>query len=229
MLVDSHRAVRLSDPPFKVVHTPMADLCWRREDDLVLAAPPRALADVAADPSVTDLQLRTAVDALRNRFRLNTALLVREWEDLPGRGARRLLRMAAEGVFEQESEGERRAFAQLFAPCPPVPDCQVYVLPRIRVDFVFVYAAFILEYYGEEAHANSVDRDGSRSWALRQGDCEVLVVTKSMVAEGAALTRHVHDVRRRREQERAAGRINPPPLPPQPPRLTPLRTLSALG
>lgn len=229
VLVEQHRRVRVADPPFRVHHTDMRALRWRRLGDLVLADPARTLRDLAADPEVTDVQVRTTVDALVNLLRLRVVDLIAEWTRLGGRGARRLLAMAASGTFDVESEGERVALATLFEEFPPAPDCQVWIAPDLRVDFVFVFAALILEYYGEEAHAGTVDRDGRRVWRLRRGHFDALIITKGMLRDRVELASYIHDVRRQRERDMLAGRIPRPPLPAQPGRRTPLRTLVPLG
>ena len=102
------------------------------------------------------------------------------------------------------------------------------LVEQLRVDFVFLSAALIIEYAGR-VHDGQVDRDATRIYALERLGYRVIVVTRSMLRDPAALVAHIHDVRLRRERMIAAGLLARPPLPPQPPRLTPLRTLTPLG
>ena len=226
VLIDPGRHIRRRRPEFTTLRTDLARIAAEEVGGLLLAAPARALVDAAADPGVTDLQLRTGTDDLRNRRMLDIVEAVAYWTELSHRGARRLAGMAAAGDFEQESEGERDAFRRLFDLHPPAPDCQVDLGPSIRVDFVFLDAALVIEYHGR-VHDGSVDKDATRVWALTLLGYEVIVVTRSMMRDPAALAAQIQARRLQRAHLIRAGHLRRPLLPPQPPRLTPLRTLAA--
>ena len=132
------------------------------------------------------------------------------------------------GCFEHDSEGEWGAFNALFGPGVPPPDCQVWLSDFIRVDFVYLYAALVIEYLGR-VHRNQLEKDTTRTYALRRLQCDVIGVTASMLHDAGTLSHTIQQARCERERLRAEGRINHEPLPPQPPRLTPLRTLAPAG
>lgn len=195
----------------------------------VPTAPPlRCLADAAGEKGVTDKALRLSVDDLRGADRLLMPDIVDGWRASRGLGVNRLERMLEEGQFEQESEGERRVFQTVFVPHPPLPDCQV-VVGRYRVDFIFISAALIVEYYGLGTHAHRVDADAVRIHALEALGYRVIVVTRSMLKRPGPLAAHITLIRRDREQRIARGELPAPPLPTQPRRVAPLRTLYPLG
>lgn len=224
VLVPRTRQLRLASAPFTIQRTAL-DLVPRWAfRGLHVAAPARALADAALIPSTGDKALRVAVDHVRQRFGLHATQLVQEWQGIRHRGARRLLAMAAEGVFEQESEGERDAFQTVFRPHPPVPDCQVVLAGGVRVDFAFLFAALVIEYLGA-VHNRQVDRDTRRTYGLERHGLRVIAMTKSMLRDADGLAAHIHGIRRHRERLMRQGLLRPPPLPAPGPRLTPLRTV----
>ncbi|MEE8599699.1 hypothetical protein [Euzebya tangerina] len=157
------------------------------------------------------------------------AELVHAWQLLTHAGATRLLRMAEAGDLEHESVAERTVYREVFQAFPPAPDCQVWLAPDIRVDYAYLAAGMVLEYLGEAAHAHSVDRDGTRTYALRRLGFDMFGITKSMLKDKPGLAATVHSTRREREQLILDGRLPRPAVPAQPDRLTPLRTLHALG
>ena len=87
--------------------------------------------------------------------------LVGRWKEIGHPGGRHLYAM--KGAFAQESEGERDAFAALFADDPYPPDCQVVLLERLRVDFAYLYAGLFMEYLGEPHNARSMPTRHARS------------------------------------------------------------------
>lgn len=220
--------VRVTDPPWSISHAHLSEIPVVNHAGLRLAGPARSLADLHVE-EVGMPDLIAAVDATRNHLRLTQSELIRAWEGMGHPGAQVLLALAKKGVFDTESGGERRVLNQVFTNHPPVPDCQVQVTSRYRVDFAYIFAGLILEYYGEEVHANRVDRDGVRSHELRSLGWDCYVITKSMVHDPVGLAESVHTLRREREQAIIEGRIRRPPLPPQPERRLPLRTLVPLG
>lgn len=205
------RRVHLASVPRQVHHgVPTGDLA-------------QALADHACDPDVTDNDLRLAVDGLRGQRWFPVGAMLPRWRRIGHEGAWRMLALARE--LELESEGERRALRQLFVPHGPLPDCQVWVLPRRRVDFLFAFAGLILEYRGVEAHDGQVDIDALRTMDLERPGLREVVLTKSMLRIAPEVMQHVHALRTDRERLVLEGRLALPPLPPQHHRVTPLRTL----
>ncbi|HUG83363.1 MAG TPA: DUF559 domain-containing protein [Euzebya sp.] len=224
VLMDGARHIRRARAEFTTLRTDMSRIPAEDVAGLLLATVIRSLADAANTRHVTEAQLRVGIDDLRNRWMLDIVDAVAFWAALPHDGARRLTRMAEEGAFEQESEAERDAFRRLFVNHPPAPDCQVHLTPSIRVDFVFLSAALVIEYHGG-VHDRSVDQDATRIWALRRLGYEVIVVTRSMMRDHAALAAEIQAIRMEREHLVRAGHLRRPLLPPQPARLSPLRTI----
>lgn len=224
VLVDRACRVRPRSKPFDIRRVVTEDLEWDWVNGLRVSAPWRALADTALDISATQRDLRVGSDTLRNRGMLDVVDAVARWRAMNHGGAARLLRMTAEGQFEQESEGERRAFAALFGHGAPLPDCQVTLLGRLRVDFVFLHAGLIIEYYGRD-HDGRADTDATRIDALEQLGYRVIVVTRSMLRRAPSVRARIEHTRQDRLHRALAGLLPLPQLPPQPPRLTPLRTI----
>ena len=224
-LVDRTRTVRLPRAWFDVRYVRLERIPHARVRGVDVADPAQLLADAALDPALRDRTLRVAFDDLRRRGLVGLVAALARWSAMPRhRGAQRMAAMAP--ALEQESEGERDLFALVSRYGPP-PDCQVVVLERLRVDFLYASAAYVLEYYGD-VHDGTVDHDASRVFALERAHLRVQVVTRSMLRHPDVLGPHVHDVRRERERLVLAGRLPPFVPPPQPPRRTPLRTIEPL-
>ncbi len=222
VLVDPKHRVRLAGAPFAPRHVAVAAVPRQRHRGVDTSDPAQALADMAWDPSVTDRQLRVAVDAVRFHLRAPITGLVARWRQIGHPGARRLLAMLA--AFEQESEGERQAFNDLFLGYPPLPDCQVVLAGRLRVDFVYLDAALVIEYLGE-CHDGRADKDTARVFVIERPGYRHIPVTKSLLRPSDGIREHIQAERHHRRQLIAEGRLRLPALPPQPPRLFPLRTL----
>jgi hypothetical protein len=104
-------------------------------------------------------------------------------------GAREYL--ALHDGFAQESPGERN-MAGLFLPGDPQPAWQVWVLPHIRVDAIFLEARLALEYVSRKWHGLDTDRDRDswRTLELKDAGVEVIDVTSEMLCpERRELTR----------------------------------------
>lgn len=227
VLVARECRVRSPKLPFRVRHADLEELEPVSLKGLRLAPPWRLVADTALNPSRSDDELVHVVDALRHERLAEAFDLVQAWEAASGfhPGARRMCGIAATGVLEQESPGEREAFRVLFKAFPPLPDCQVVCHGAFRVDFVFLSAGLIIEYHGQAAHRDQVDRDATRIHALERAGYRVIVVTASMLRDAEGLAAWIHRVRVDRARRISAGELPLPVLPPQPPRLVPLRTL----
>lgn len=192
---------------------------------MVLEEPEHALADMLREQTIADDALRLLLYQLINRLRVTPQQMATAWSARPRQQVARLRSLIADGTLQHESPAERSTFLDVFAAHPPPPDCQVWITPHRRVDFVYLFAALILEYHGEDAHQNQVDEDASRTYEFSQLGFDLMVVTKSMTRDAGALAAHVHDRRRCREELFLAGRLPRPPLPVQHERLYPLRTL----
>lgn len=224
-LVEHGRRVRVPNQPFR---TAQRRGLPRKPPDptrLVLQPPAPAIADVLTERSLTDDQLRELVYRIMNHFRLSATDLVHAWNHLRPQQVSRLMALVADGSLQHESPAERSTLLDVLSQHPPAPDCQVWLAPGIRVDFVYLFAALVLEYHGEEAHEGTVDHDSNRAYTLNQLGNETLVITKSMKRDKAGLATYIHQRRREREELFLTGRLRRPPLPAQPGRLVPLRTL----
>lgn len=229
-LVEEGRRVRLPDPPFTTIRRQGLDqVAGLHRLGMVLQPPGLAVVDAVAEVGVSDDALRSLLYLICNRFRVEGAQLTRTWQQLRPQQVSRLLSLVSDGSLQHESPRERSTFLDVFGDHPPAPDCQVWLTSRIRVDFAFLFAALVLEYHGEDAHRDRVDDDASRIYVLTQLGHEVMVVTKSMTRDRPGLARHIQERRRRREELFLAGGLPRPPLPVQPDRLLPLRTLHPGG
>lgn len=225
ILVDARNRAQPRPTDFRTLRSAYREPHTHVIDGVRTASPGRCLIDAASCENVTDAELRACVDGLRQRRIAGLLELNEVWVRVPHRGSVRLRDLNASGVFEQESEGERHAFRTLFAGTWLQADCQVWIAPSIRVDFAVLYAATILEYHGEDAHAGRVDEDATRAHAAERLGYRVVVVTRSMLREPRPLRAFVQRLVTDRGQRIAAGVLPLPPLPPQRGRLTPLRTL----
>lgn len=225
VLTEQARRPRKSRKEFLVVRTDLAGVPHEVVRRARVAPVPRSLEDAAGIERVGDARLRDAVYALKHRRQIDVVQALAEWRSRTTSGARRLVALTEAGEFEHESHAEREVFLALFDTYPPAPDCQVQLAPNIRVDFVFLSAGLVLEYHGSEWHDGSVDADATRAWALTAMGYVVIVITKSMMRDPAAVAAGIHRIRVEREQLIASGALRLPPLPVQPPRVLPLRTL----
>ncbi|MGI9017449.1 MAG: hypothetical protein ACR2HR_10175 [Euzebya sp.] len=230
VLVRAGRQVRVAGRPFTVVQRRHLErVVVERHQGLPVACPACAIADLMHERALSDRDVRAVLYRLLNDLRIAPAELVEVWRTMDHAGAKRLLGLAAQGALQHESPAEYDLFQEVFRPFPPPPDCQVVLAPNIRVDFVYLFAALVIEYYGEEAHADSVDKDGTRIYSLRELGFDVLVVTKSMTRTPARLAQFIHSERRHREQLILRGELRSPAVPAQPGRLMPLRTMTPGG
>ena len=134
---------------------------------LRLAAPARCLIDSARPAfGLADDQLWTGYDSARWRHVLSTAWFMRELEMSSPRdpGAVRWRRMGDERRFRAESPKER-VLDETLRRFDPLPELQVWVLPKRRVDFYWRRIRLAVEYLGKGSHGHEqgrtkdVDRD----------------------------------------------------------------------
>lgn len=222
--VGADRRLRLRAAPLRIVRDPVTDPVVRH--GLAVAPVGRALVDLERAEAAPDHRLRHGADAARWARALELAGWVEELRAQPRRTPR-YLRLAESGVLDQESEGERGAFRDLFTGYPP-PDCQVWLLPSVRVDFAYLQAALVIEYLGD-VHAGRLQADTTRTYALQRAGYFVLLVVRSMLEDADELAAVIQRLRRDREALAARGLLPRHPLPPQRQRVTPLRTRVAAG
>ncbi len=216
VLVEPGRRVRLKGRSWQVREAPQ--VAGVEHHGVRISVASRGLADAALDRGVTEKALRVGFDDARGRRLLRHCDAVAEWSD--GRthaGTRRLLGIERSGALQHDSEGERTAWRRLFLPFPVRPRCQVWVLPHVRVDFLFEPAALVVEYLGAQ-HAGQLEADSSRTLQILSAGYELIPVTAGMVAASTWTAARIHRIRELRERLVSAGALAIPALPPQPPR-----------
>jgi hypothetical protein len=224
VVVDRAHDLRMRRPPFDITRVDWSRVRLRIRDRIWCVDAAHAVADVIARADDPRSAL-TVVDAARNRLLLTVPDLVARWRELGTRGSRLLLAMESEGLLEQESEGERRAFHALFDGRSPVPDCQVIVVGARRGDFVFISSGIVVEYLGRAAHEARWQQDVRRLVELQQAGWLVIFVTAEMLQDAEGLSRYIYAEHERRLDLVRRGVIPRPVLPSQHPGRTPLRTL----
>ncbi|HVM13040.1 MAG TPA: hypothetical protein VM287_01755 [Egibacteraceae bacterium] len=154
ILVPPGRSV--SNVPFEVFEDPFMDQHRSRLGALPITTPTRSI--VEASRWVRGKRLRTTVDyALWRKLvrlpELRVCALAAGHE-----GARELVEMIDEGVFDLDSEGERQ-MAPLLTDLAPPPLWQHWVASSIRVDCLLADVPLILEYLGDVAHGRGHQRE----------------------------------------------------------------------
>jgi hypothetical protein len=156
----------------------------------------RALIDTAR--GVNGRRLVSAVDSARWLGLTRVDRLLRTAEQLRRHpGAKRIRELIATGTLDYESEGERTV-ATIFADYDPPLEPQVWITPRIRVDFVWQDVRMILEFDGQRRHSLGADRDEDRARdrELRRLGYHVEHVTTADLANPSLLRARVLAVRR---------------------------------
>lgn len=227
-LLEPGRRVRLPDDDFRYVER--TDLLTPRADPRKLhgAPPADCLVDAVHEQEWTDDQLRALCYRVMNECRTTAVAMRSAWAARRPEHVARLEGLVADGSLQHESPAERRTFLDILSAHPPAPDCQVWLTPHRRVDYAYLFAALVLQYHGEDAHKDRVDEDAMTAYELAQLGYDTLVITKSMTRSPDRLAAHIHERRTGREQLFLEGRLRRPPLPVQPERLHPLRTLFPL-
>lgn len=205
VLVPPERSV--SNVSFTVLNDPGWSLHRATTRNVPGVTPARSLAD--AGLYVTDKQLRVGVDALKWTGLCSNGRLESTMNSLPGHpGAERILEGLHNGTFDPESEGERSLLSSVLAGFVPAPQCQVEILPGIRVDFAWWAVRLALEYDGRNDHdrARDRDRDEERSLRIKRGRWEHLRIRNSMLSKPAELAATLAEI----YNERAARHGAPP-------------------
>ena len=202
----------------------LADLPLEHVSGLDVVPAALALAALAADPSTADRDLRHAIDELRRTGWLDLTAAAARWGDSDAArwSAPRLLAAMDSGLLDCESEGERQLLRDVLARLTLWPDCQVVVVDRVRVDFLYRPAGLILEYHGKRVHDGRVDADSTRIFAIERLGYRVIVITKSMLRDPVSLATFIQQVLDDRLLRVRTGQLALPPLPPQPARPRPL-------
>jgi hypothetical protein len=156
-----------------------------------IAAPVDALIETALwRPRVTDRAIRVAYDQLRWSGRLSVAGLERHLErrgsDDPAVIAFREAVGSAD--LRSESEGERR-LGPVLTRLRPLPEPQVWVTPKRRVDWYLRYLRLGWEYLGDVDHGSSEARaaDAARDEELAAAGVKLLYVTARDLEDPPAL------------------------------------------
>lgn len=201
VLVPPGRRVR--NVPFTVRTDPLPGQFAAMAGPLPVVTATRTLVETAR--RIQSKRLVVGIDSARwlGLTRLDRLLRCAEcYERHPG--ARVIREITASGALDHESEGER-TLAALFADCYPPLEAQVWITPRIRVDFLWRDVTMILEYDGERFHRLPHDRedDRTRDRELSTLGYHVEHVTKADLANPGALRTRILAVRRallRRQQ-----------------------------
>lgn len=158
----SHEFVVLVPPgrmvcnvPFTVVEDPLSSRHRARCGAVPIAGPERSI--VEATRTVSGMKLRTTVDYARWKGLVDIADLRRCAVATGLDEAADLITMIDDGVFDQESEGERK-LKPILAGIDPPPLWQYHVTPNRRVDCLLADVPLILEYLGDVAHGQPHQR-----------------------------------------------------------------------
>lgn len=174
VLVPPGRSV--SNVAFSVVQDPWYDRHRAACGAVPIAAPTRSL--VEATRTIGGKQLRAAVDHAQWK-RLTTPSDLRACAITVGlEDAAELVAMIDDGIFVQESEGERR-LVPILEDLDPPPLWQYWVTPNRRVDCLLADVPLVIEYLGDVAHGQPHQRahDHGRTRELESLGYAVLEVT----------------------------------------------------
>jgi Protein of unknown function (DUF559) len=194
VLVPPGRRVR--NVPFRVRTDPLPGRFAAMVGPLPVVTATRALVETAR--RIQGKRLVVGIDSARwlGLTRLDRLLRCAEcYERHPG--ARLIRKLIESGALDHESEGER-ALATLFADYDPPLEAQVWITPRIRVDFLWRDVEMILEYDGDRYHSLRRDRedDRTRDHELNALGYHVEHVRNADLASPVALRTRILAVRR---------------------------------
>lgn len=192
VLVPPGRWVR--NVPFPVDRDTLHAEHRARTGGVPITRPARSIVEVAR--TVTCKRLRSTVDQAVWRKLVTIPELRACATALRHEGARTLREMIDDGVFEQESEGER-ALKPVLTGLDPPPRWQYYVSSDIRVDCCLADVPIVIEYYGEEAHAlpHLRERDHQRTRTIEALGYTVLEVWKQDLRQPEVLRARILGVR----------------------------------
>ena len=158
---------------------------------LRIAAPVRALVD-CGQPSFdcSDELLWTGYDGARWQRLITTSRFIAELERSSARdaGAARWRSIADGRALRAESPKERELDTTLQG-FEPMPEQQVWVTPRRRVDFFWRSIRLAIEYLGKDAHDHGRGRaaDAVRDEELEEISIRTLYVAQADLADSGAL------------------------------------------
>ncbi|MGH3441519.1 MAG: hypothetical protein ACRDUY_05640 [Nitriliruptorales bacterium] len=178
---------QITNVPFRTVRTSWPLVRGPTARNIPIVAPGRAFMDAA--PLVTDRRLIVGIDSAGWRGTLRPDRLVTTVRRDPRHpGSRVILRLLAQGVFEQESMGERELKPVLDGIDPP-GEWGVWVAPDIKVDFFWRDCQMAIEYAGRDHHTSAPQRekDAVRDARLRMLGIYVVHVTKEDLRDPDAL------------------------------------------
>lgn len=192
VLVPPGRVV--ANVPFPVVQDTMPGQHRARCGPVPIAAPTRSV--VEATRTISGKRLRTTVDYGKWKRLLDLRALraCAVATGLPQ--AAELIAMIDDGVFDQDSEGER-ALAPILGDLRPAPLWQYWVSDNRRVDCLLADVPLVLEYLGDVAHGRPHQRarDHGRNRELEALGYVVLEVTVADVAQAEILRATVLGIR----------------------------------
>lgn len=204
VLVPPGRSV--SNVEFTVQEDPYFHLHRATVSGVPGVTPVRAVADAAL--TVDEKRLRIGVDHLKWNGTCTNGRLESTLRSLAGHtGAEWALVLLNSGVLDPESEGERKLLTSVLRGFVPGPQCQVEILPGIRVDFVWLGVRLVVEYDGRDHHTRDRDRDEARSLAIKRAGWEHVRIRQGMLANPRELMAALREIYNER-----ATRYGLPPL-----------------
>lgn len=187
MVVLVPRERQITNVPFRVVRTSWPLRRGPTARGIPIVNPGRAFMDAA--PLVAERRLVVGIDSAGWRGTLRPERLVATARQDPRHpGSRIIQRLHADGVFAQESMGERELKPVLDGIDPPV-EWGVWVAPDIKVDALWRDCQMAIEYAGRDHHSSPPQRekDAVRDARLRTLGIHVVHVTKQDLRDPAAL------------------------------------------
>ncbi|MGH8934067.1 MAG: hypothetical protein ACRDZO_26370 [Egibacteraceae bacterium] len=194
VLVPPDRRVRRV--PFSVRPDRLHDRFAATVGELQVVTATRALVDTAR--TVGGKRLIVGIDSARWLGLTRVDRLLRCADCFRGHpGAIAVRNLVSSGALDHESQGER-AVAVIFADHDPALESQVWITPRIRVDFLWPDVRLILEYQGERHHGLPHDRadDRARDRELGRLGYHVEYITSADLAKPDLLRARILAVRR---------------------------------
>ncbi|MGH8905816.1 MAG: DUF559 domain-containing protein [Egibacteraceae bacterium] len=196
---------RVQNVAFRVRPDPLAGQFTAVLGPLPIVTATRALIDTAR--TVGGKRLIVGIDSARwlGLTRVDRLLRCAECYHRH-RGARLIRELVASGALDYESKGER-GLSALFSDYDPPLETQVWITPKIRVDFLWRDVRMILEFDGKRHHGLPHDRedDEKRDLQLERLGYHVEHVTGADLANPAALRARILTVRRTLVKQRRAS------------------------
>lgn len=194
---------RVSNVEFAVHVDPLPGVDEARFDEIPIARLPLAYLDAACHAeALGDRRLRVGLDSsCWKRLTTRRAVLERARELGPSHaGASWVLDLECGGGLRPESERERQVLAALTV-VHPQPECQVWLHPTMRVDFLWRRLRVVGEYLGWVDHDVADAGDVERFARLEAMGYEVITIRAQDLVDADALAGRVQQVLVRRARE----------------------------